>query len=166
MAARLSAAACRRRRDFRCGWWLSSVAVNLVRKAITRARGDAGVTTFLASLLNILLKAIIAIMAIAQLGIDVTSLIAALGTAGRGRGAGHEGQHEQCGERRADCAHGALPCGGLSLRSLRGGRGHGGAHRNDVHHAAHLRQQGDCHPQFPAHAEHHHQFYGDENAPP
>ena len=67
---------------FGVGWWLSSVAVNLVRKAITRARGDAGVTTFLASLLNILLKAIIAIMAIAQLGIDVTSLIAALGTAG------------------------------------------------------------------------------------
>mgnify|MGYP002799280977 FL=1 len=66
----------------KAGGWLSSVAVNLVRKAITRARGDAGVTTFLASLLNILLKAIIAIMAIAQLGIDVTSLIAALGTAG------------------------------------------------------------------------------------
>ena len=67
---------------FRLGWWLSNVVTRLMRRAVTRAKGDAGVTTFLSSLLNILLKVIISIMAIAQLGVDVTSLIAAIGTAG------------------------------------------------------------------------------------
>lgn len=67
---------------FGLGWWLSNVVTRLMRRAVTRAKGDAGVTTFLSSLLNILLKVIISIMAIAQLGVDVTSLIAAIGTAG------------------------------------------------------------------------------------
>ena len=67
---------------FGLGWWLSNVVTRLMRRAVTRAKGDAGVTTFLSSLLNILLKIIISIMAIAQLGVDVTSLIAAIGTAG------------------------------------------------------------------------------------
>ena len=67
---------------FGLGWWLSNVVTRLMRRAVTRAKGDAGVTTFLSSLLNILLKVIISIMAIAQLGVDLTSLIAAIGTAG------------------------------------------------------------------------------------
>ena len=67
---------------FGLGWWLSNVVTRLMRRAVTRAKGDAGVTTFLSSLLNILLKVIISIMVIAQLGVDVTSLIAAIGTAG------------------------------------------------------------------------------------
>ena len=67
---------------FGLGWWLSNVVTRLMRRAVTRAKGDAGVTTFLSSLLNILLKVIISIMAIAQLGVDVTFLIAAIGTAG------------------------------------------------------------------------------------
>lgn len=67
---------------FGLGWWLSNVVTRLMRRAVARAKGDAGVTTFLSSLLNILLKVIISIMAIAQLGVDVTSLIAAIGTAG------------------------------------------------------------------------------------
>ena len=67
---------------FAAGWWGSKIVTRLLHRAITRAKVDAGVTTFLSSLLSILIKVIVAIMAIAQLGVDVTSLIAALGTAG------------------------------------------------------------------------------------
>lgn len=67
---------------FAAGWWGSTILTRLLHRTITRAKGDAGVTTFLSSLLSILIKAVTSIMAIAQLGVDVTSLIAALGTAG------------------------------------------------------------------------------------
>ena len=90
---------------FGLGWWLSNVVTRLMRRAVTRAKGDAGVTTFLSSLLNILLKVIISIMAIAQLGVDVTSLIAAIGCRSC-----DEGQYEQCGERRTDCPDRSVPC--------------------------------------------------------
>ena len=67
---------------FGVGWWLSNLVTKGLRRAVTRAKGDSGATSFLSSLINVLLKIIISIMAIAQLGVDVTSLIAAIGTAG------------------------------------------------------------------------------------
>lgn len=64
------------------GWWLSNLAVKLMLRALKRSRADLGVTTFLGSLLKILLKAIVCITAAAQLGMNVTSVVTAVGAAG------------------------------------------------------------------------------------
>ncbi len=67
---------------FGLGWWLANVVTRGMRRAVARAKGDSGATSFLSSLINVLIKIIVSIMALAQLGVDVTSLIAAIGTAG------------------------------------------------------------------------------------
>lgn len=67
---------------FGVGWWLSGAVTRFVKRAMARAKTDAGISSFLISLVNASLKVIVALMALAQLGVDVSSLIAALAAAG------------------------------------------------------------------------------------
>ena len=64
------------------GWWRSGAVTRFVQRAMARAKTDAGISSFLISLVNASLKVIVALMALAQLGVDVSSLIAALAAAG------------------------------------------------------------------------------------
>ncbi|MBS6162655.1 MAG: mechanosensitive ion channel family protein [Clostridiales bacterium] len=67
---------------FAAGWWLSNLTIKLLRRAMNRSHADTGIITFICSLLRVLLKIIVCIMTLAQLGMDVTSIIATLGAAG------------------------------------------------------------------------------------
>lgn len=64
------------------GWWLSNLLASLMRRGMDRAKADAGIVSFLCSLTRAALKIIVCITAAAQLGMEVTSIIAALGAAG------------------------------------------------------------------------------------
>ena len=64
------------------GWILSKALVKLLKKALERGKAEAGVITFIGSLVNIALKVLVGITAAAQLGFDVTSIITAIGALG------------------------------------------------------------------------------------
>lgn len=64
------------------GWWLSNQLVRLMKRGMLRSRTDTGIITFLCSLTKALLKIIVCITAASQLGMNVTSIITALGAAG------------------------------------------------------------------------------------
>ncbi|MCH5353692.1 MAG: mechanosensitive ion channel [Acutalibacter sp.] len=67
---------------FLIGWLLARLASKVTKKAISRGRLDPLVVSFIGSLVKALVILIAFISAIAQLGINITSLIAALGAAG------------------------------------------------------------------------------------
>lgn len=67
---------------FVIGWWLSGVIANILLRGMERARIDQGIRTFLHSCLKVLIKVIVIITALSTLGMNVTTLVAALGTAG------------------------------------------------------------------------------------
>ena len=67
---------------FVVGWYLSKLVVKLLKRAMERGRAEKGAVTFISSVVSILLKLLVAITAAAQLGMDVTSIIAAVGTMG------------------------------------------------------------------------------------
>lgn len=64
------------------GWWLAKKAGKAVKKILTKSKTDAGLTTFLSSLVSIMLKTLVIVTAITQLGIEMTSFVAILGAAG------------------------------------------------------------------------------------
>ena len=64
------------------GWVLSKALVKLLKKALERGKAEAGVITYVGSLVNISLKVLVGITAAAQLGFDVTSIITAIGALG------------------------------------------------------------------------------------
>ena len=64
------------------GWWLSNQLVKLMYRAMMRSKTDTGIITFICSLIRALFKIIVCITAVAQLGMNVSSIIAALGAAG------------------------------------------------------------------------------------
>jgi small conductance mechanosensitive channel len=64
------------------GWWASNQAARLMYRAMKRSRADTGIITFLCSLARGLFKIIVCITAAAQLGMNVNTIIAALGAAG------------------------------------------------------------------------------------
>lgn len=64
------------------GWWLAKWSGRAVRKILTRGKVDHGLVTFLSSLATILLKALVVVTAITQIGIEMTSFVAILGAAG------------------------------------------------------------------------------------
>lgn len=67
---------------FVIGWWLSGIIAKIVLKAMERAKVDVGIRTFLYSCIKSVLKVIAFITALATLGMNVTTLVAAIGTAG------------------------------------------------------------------------------------
>jgi len=64
------------------GLWLSSMAVNLLKRALQRSDVDPSLQGFLTSLISALLKILIYITALGVLGVHMTSFIALLGAAG------------------------------------------------------------------------------------
>jgi small conductance mechanosensitive channel len=64
------------------GWWVAKWAGKAVRKILTKSKTDEGLVTFLASLVTILLKVLVIVTAINQVGVQMTSFIAILGAAG------------------------------------------------------------------------------------
>ncbi len=64
------------------GWWASNQAARLMYRAMKRSRADTGIITFLCSLARGLFKIIVCVTAAAQLGMNVNTILAALGAAG------------------------------------------------------------------------------------
>lgn len=64
------------------GFWLAKWVGRLVVKILTRGKVDIGLVTFLSSLATIVLKVLVVVTAITQLGIEMTSFVAILGAAG------------------------------------------------------------------------------------
>jgi len=64
------------------GWYVTKFIMRLTRGYLERAKIDATLSKFLLSLLNATLLVIVVIMALSQLGVNTTSLIALLGAAG------------------------------------------------------------------------------------
>ncbi len=64
------------------GWWLSNQLVKLMYRGMMRSKTDTGIITFICSLIRALFKIIVCITAVAQLGMNISSIIAALGAAG------------------------------------------------------------------------------------
>ncbi len=67
---------------FMLGWWLSGIIANIFTRGMERTKVDEGVRTFLNSCIKIVIKIIVIITTLATLGMNVTTLVAALGTAG------------------------------------------------------------------------------------
>lgn len=64
------------------GWWLAKLAARLTRNAVKKGRGDPLVAGFIGSLVKAAVLMVAAVSAIAQLQININSLVAALGAAG------------------------------------------------------------------------------------
>lgn len=67
---------------FLVGFWLAKWVGRIVVRILTRGKVDAGLITFLSSLATIVLKVLVIVTAITQLGIEMTSFVAILGAAG------------------------------------------------------------------------------------
>ena len=67
---------------FLAGWWLARLAARLTRNAVKKGRGDPLVAGFIGSLVRAVVLMVAAVSAVAQLQINVNSLVAALGAAG------------------------------------------------------------------------------------
>jgi small conductance mechanosensitive channel len=67
---------------FVVGFWLATYLGKIVRKILEKSNTDDGLTTFLTSLSIILLKALVLVTGLSQLGIAMTSFVALLASAG------------------------------------------------------------------------------------
>ncbi len=67
---------------FAVGWWLSGAIANLMVRTMERAKVDKGISTFLHSCVKVIIKVIVIVSALSTLGMNVTTLVAAIGTAG------------------------------------------------------------------------------------
>ncbi|MGN0565148.1 MAG: mechanosensitive ion channel family protein [Candidatus Limousia pullorum] len=63
------------------GFWISKKIVKIIKKGMLKAKNDYTVITFIGSVVNIILKFIIIISALAVLGVDITSILTAFGAA-------------------------------------------------------------------------------------
>ncbi|MNJ90789.1 Small-conductance mechanosensitive channel [compost metagenome] len=64
------------------GFWVAKWVGRIIVRILTRGKVDAGLVTFLSSLVTIVLKVLVVVTAITQLGIEMTSFVAILGAAG------------------------------------------------------------------------------------
>ncbi len=120
------------------GWTAAAWAQRYVRNALERAEGvDATLRPLIAGLVRYTVIALVVIAVLAQFGVQTTSIIAVLGTAGghRPRAAGHAVQRRR---RRPAAVPATDPC----RRVHRGRRQHrnGGGDRPVRHRAAHHRR--------------------------
>lgn len=63
------------------GWWLSSKLTSIICKALEKANIDLGIISFSRSLVKIVLRIIVILTTLSTVGINITSLIAAIGAA-------------------------------------------------------------------------------------
>ena len=64
------------------GLWLNNLLVKLMYRAMMKSKTDAGIITFFCSLTRSILKVVIFITALSQLGMNMSSVIAAIGAVG------------------------------------------------------------------------------------
>lgn len=64
------------------GFWIANNLTNITKKMMERAKLDASLRPFLASLVNVLLKVMVLIAAAGVVGIETTSFVAILASAG------------------------------------------------------------------------------------
>lgn len=64
------------------GWFLARLAARLTKKAISKGKVDALAAGFIGSLVKSVVLVAAGVSAVAQLGVNITSLVAALGAAG------------------------------------------------------------------------------------
>lgn len=64
------------------GFWLAKIIANLVNKAFKKTKSDEALAGFVTSCVKFAIKLIVVIAAIAALGVNITSIITALGAAG------------------------------------------------------------------------------------
>lgn len=61
------------------GWYLSGKLTNIIGNAIRKAKVDEGIITFFGSIIKILLRIIVILAVLSKVGINISSMIAALG---------------------------------------------------------------------------------------
>ena len=66
---------------FTAGWWLSKIVCSVIKKAMSRGKADLTAVSFIYSVTLCTLRIVVIITAMAQLGVDVTALLTALGAA-------------------------------------------------------------------------------------
>ena len=64
------------------GFWLSKIVSRGLRKILRKSNTDEGLVTFSTSFVSMVLKILVVVSAISQLGIEMTSFVALLGAAG------------------------------------------------------------------------------------
>lgn len=64
------------------GFWLAKLLSKGLKKVLLRSNTDHGLVTFITSFISMVLKILVVITAITQLGIEMTSFVALLGAAG------------------------------------------------------------------------------------
>lgn len=64
------------------GFWLAKFAGKTIKKVMNKSGMDVGLITFVASLTSTILKVLVVVTAITQLGVQMTSFVAILGAAG------------------------------------------------------------------------------------
>jgi len=64
------------------GFWLAKMLSKGIRKVLRKSNTDEGLVTFLTSFLSMVMKILVVITAISQIGIEMTSFVALLGAAG------------------------------------------------------------------------------------
>lgn len=64
------------------GWWLTSFLTNMIKNGMIRAKIDASIISFTSSIIKTTLRIIVVISVLAQLGLNVASLVTAIGAAG------------------------------------------------------------------------------------
>ncbi|MEN9399963.1 MAG: hypothetical protein RL632_1064 [Bacteroidota bacterium] len=64
------------------GFWISNLVTSAIRKVLNKSNTDEGLVTFLSSFTSLVLKVMVVVSAISQLGVEMTSFVALLGAAG------------------------------------------------------------------------------------
>lgn len=64
------------------GFWLVKIVVKTLKKILRKSNTDESLVTFLSSLLTMVLKVLIVVTSITQLGVEMTSFVTILGAAG------------------------------------------------------------------------------------
>lgn len=64
------------------GFWLAKILSKGLKRVLRRSKTDEGLVTFTTSFISMVLKVLVVVTAITQLGIEMTSFVALLGAAG------------------------------------------------------------------------------------
>jgi len=64
------------------GLWVAKIVSSLVSRALRKTKADAGMAGFIVSSVKFVLKLVVIVAAIAAIGVNITSIITALGAAG------------------------------------------------------------------------------------
>jgi len=64
------------------GLWISNIVARMIAKMLRKTKADEGISGFIVSCVKFIFKLVVVIAAVAAIGVNITSLITALGAAG------------------------------------------------------------------------------------